>query len=150
MCDRARASLAEPVLSGDGHRRHGIRTKLVFGGAEPGLRLDGLIPGDGLAAVDGFAADDARSGSIRRRSGLVDRVAGEDAGDQVLVLLLVGAGRGAAEPPAARLPCSIRSAQLLVPFVPMTASPTMFSQPLIWRHWLNTVIPPGYSNSTAK
>ena len=79
------------MLSRDRDRRDRVGAELVFPGAELGFRPHRLVPGDGLAAVDGFPADDARQSRLGDGLGLVDWRAGQDAGDQVLVLLVVGA-----------------------------------------------------------
>ena len=103
-----------------------------------------LVPGDFLAAVGGFAAEDGGEGAFGDVLGLVDGLAFADAGDEVLVFLFVGVdGLFRWKRHLSPSLGSMMLAQLLVPLVPTTHSPTMSLQPLIWRAWLNIVMPFG-------
>lgn len=70
-----------------------------------GSELEGgvpdLVPGDGFAAVGGFAAHDTGEGGFGDIAGFVDGVALADAIDEVDVFLFVGVGVGVTEAPGA-------------------------------------------------
>src|SRR5947207_4870142 len=84
-CVRPRRS-AEFVNPWFRDRRDFEWSELVLFRPEVSFGFHGLVPGDFLAAVAGFTADDAGERAFGNVLGFVNRLAGADAGDQIFVL----------------------------------------------------------------
>src|SRR5512135_1066760 len=89
-------------LAGDGDRRDGEWAEFEPLGRQFQLRVERLLPGDGLARVGRHPAHDGRQGALGDGLQLVERSAVANARDQVGVLLVVGVHVRAAVPPGVR------------------------------------------------
>src|SRR5262249_10582488 len=76
-----------PPPAGDGRR--GQAAELVLGRRQVLPGVQGLLPGDDLAGVGGHAAHDGQEAAVGHPLAVVDGLAGPDAGEQLVVLVLV-------------------------------------------------------------
>src|SRR5262249_35194090 len=73
----------------DCRRRDGVGAEAVVLRAEVFLGGEGLLPGDRLAGIGGHPAHDRHERALAHPLAVVDRLARADAGEELVVLLLV-------------------------------------------------------------
>src|SRR3979409_1554390 len=74
-CVAVDKALGKTIFPGAGDFGHFERPELVFFGAEVSGGFHGIVPGDFLAAVAGFAAEDAGHRGLGDVLGFVERLA---------------------------------------------------------------------------
>src|SRR5262249_26482563 len=67
----------------------GLPPPLHSGGPHSPLGIQGHLPGDDLPGVGGHPAHDGQEAAVGHPFAVVDRLAGADAGEQLVVLVLV-------------------------------------------------------------